>query len=66
MPQATFLSLINEGGRPWVVTDTGSQKPQDTLPLSGRHLPRVSCEQVWTPPQTSRSLCPISPQRPWD
>lgn len=25
VPQATFLSLTNEGGRPWVVTDTGFQ-----------------------------------------
>lgn len=25
VPQATFLSLTNKGGRPWVVTDTGFQ-----------------------------------------
>lgn len=58
-PQATFFSLTNEGGRPWVVTDTSFQLftkklqagPQDTLLVSGCHLPRVSCEQVQTPPR---------------
>lgn len=36
-PGATFLSLTNEGGRPWVVTDTGFQLLTKTAGWASGH-----------------------------
>lgn len=69
LPQATFLSLTNEDGWPWVVTDTDFQLLTKTPGWASGYTAtqwpapsQVSCEQVRTPPQASRS-CVQFPHR---